>query len=110
MYKARFARLIKVVETTPDERFNMESWQKQTPCGTVGCAAGSYVMAYPKCGLSIVYSMLRDDLGRFGFGAVRAHFDIERTEAYTLFAAQSYHRPSRANVLRRLRAFFKKHS
>ena len=109
----RFRKLIAANEKLPKGRtFNMATYAMRTKCGTAACAAGNYVLAHPRCGLSLKWGPLRrgsqdaylngppGTLG--GFWSLADHFRIGVDESIRLFGGA---RERRLSVLRRLRAF-----
>lgn len=110
--KARLLKVIEAVEWVPDKQFDMEVWFVKG-CGSVGCAFGHYVHQNPGCGVILIdeIPVLEECPGVGEFGGIDAaaiHFDLEEEDADFLFLPSSYDRPTRANVLRRLRAFVAK--
>lgn len=44
MHPERMAELREVFANTPEEKIEMGSWGCNTPCGTVACLAGTYIL------------------------------------------------------------------
>lgn len=110
--KARLLKVIAAVEKTDENLFDMHGWAIKTACGTVGCAVGCYVLKNPGCGLTLAFrghmeaDLESDNDG--GWDSVRSHFGLDDKIATELFDDESYVSPTRANVIRRLRAFVAK--
>lgn len=105
--RKRLEKVIEAVEKASGRQFDMAYWKTITDCGTVACAVGHYVLDNPKCGMRIIGSSLSSST-YFGMDAVAVHFRVTYEQAERLFAKNSYSRPTRAYVLRRLRAFVAK--
>ncbi len=109
--KQRLLKVIEAVKAAKPEEFDMNRWKQITACGTVACAAGHYVQRNPRCGLKFSKTespevfLIADRHGNAGFLTVAQHFGIDFDTSEYLFDPNSYARPTRANVLRRLRAF-----
>lgn len=123
----RFRKLIEAVENAKDERFDMGHWGKQVGCGTSACAAGSYVLQNPGCGLEMIWEA-GDPYGEIvvaGDGhnpcgtifdtifdtivLLASHFGIDEEDANDLFLPNGLCDNDRPAVLARLRAFYAEH-
>lgn len=113
----RMERLALAVENTPDEKFDMSNWQLKSPCGTIGCAVGSYIASNPDCGLLIAFdnevfreigNVVTPSKDVLPFAFIASHFGISESDSDYLFDRKSYSVPSRKFVLERVRGFIKK--
>lgn len=112
--KERLLKVIESVERRPEELFDMSVFAINRDCGTVACAAGSYIIDNPNCGLHLEWTLpsrsanVRDgNPNHHSFEALAFHFDITEDSAIYLFEPDSYknNRPAKATVLARFRAF-----
>lgn len=122
----RLNRLADFLTTLPSKSFKMDDWascdlaklgkKKAIKCGSVGCAFGwsCSIPSFRKAGLTL------KDIGMGYFQPVNKHkynssvfvtaadfFGITSTEAFNLFHPDSYKRPNKHNVIRRLRSVAK---
>ena len=98
----RLRKVVAALENTPDERFDLVIWMRETDCGTVGCAVGHYVSQNPHCGLR--FEQLSD--GKiFKSTDVMDHFGLRWIEKEKLFDPGTYRDRSRQCVIERIRTF-----
>ena len=111
----RLLKVIEAVANTPPKLFSMRCWGQITECGTIGCAIGRYIIDNPRCGLRLYWekdfqtACIYGSLGTscYFIQLIAKHFKISGHDVAYLFLPGSYDRPTKANVLRRLRAFVK---
>lgn len=93
MNRTRLLNLIAVLNEKPDAEFNVRYWVLDTPCGTVGCIAGQYVMRRPQSGLTWcpMSHVPRDMRARtIWYPALENHFGLTPGQAGWLFDPYSY--------------------
>lgn len=105
VYRRRLLELCRVLEGVSDSSFDLRDWSKTSLCRTVSCAVG---WATKDAWFHSHGFTRRNDSPAFagdtGWIAVRRFFGLNREEALHLFHAASYERPTRKNVLARIRA------
>jgi len=97
----RLLRLAAHLETVPESEFDMRTWAKQTPCGTVCCAVGhaASIPEFRDAGLSLMPVMdnpirlvpFYDGLS--DWDATMRFFDLRYREACHLFDPTKYSEP-----------------
>lgn len=92
MIRARFQRLLAVLETVNPKTFNMNTWM----CGTQGCMIGHYIASGAAKTLRFVGKSydghvhnIEGPYGTDGFDAVAIEFGIDTAEAHSLFGSRS---------------------
>ena len=81
---SRLLKVIEAIEEVAPQLFEMRCWARKTECGTVGCAAGIYILANPDCGLRLDWNViglpgiagLSGENGSVGVAALQAHFGL----------------------------------
>ena len=105
--KQRLRQLCRVLESIPDEAFDLRDWARNGSCDSVACAVG-WAMRDPwfrEEGLGRAKKRSPAFAGQSGWRAVRDFFGLSREQAFELFHAGRYETPNRAAVLARLREF-----
>lgn len=100
----RLNLLLDAVRARPEPRFSMKFWMIGQSCGTVCCAVGSYLEAFPESGLRIDFGEIFDATG-YGYEAVARHFGITINESAHLFAPKKYEGNDKASVIARIEQF-----
>ena len=111
----RLHHLIAILESVPEESFDLSLWRRESPCGTIACAVG-WACADPlfnaqeltyRGGLPVYTDAYT------GWEAVEAFFGLTRELAHWLFDVSYYESvlPTRSNVIKRvMEAVLKDHS
>lgn len=103
----RLWKVIEAVESAPDFLLKMDTWFERSLSGTAGCAIFHYINKNPRCGLRLRSTDTANAEGP-GLTVMTRHFSICFDDLCHLFYPFTYKIPSRATVLRRLRAFVAK--
>lgn len=117
----RLQHLITILENVPAEKFDLETWTQDTPCGTVFCAIGWACMdqKFLAQGLCLSGSAPRLEVDGdvlSNWDAVEVFFELTADQAIHLFCDEAYgggyddnydaYTPSRAtaaDVIKRIR-------
>lgn len=127
----RLNRLADFLTTVPKEAFKMEHWatglddscrldkKKAVKCGTAACAFGwaTAIPAFRKAGLRLtgneVYGFNQvvniHKMNYSVFGTAMDFFGITDKEAHMLFHPDNYNKPTKHNVIKRLRSVAKQY-
>lgn len=124
MHKKRLEKIVEKLETVPKREFNMSRWY-QTNCNTVGCAIGHacQIPSFKRAGFKLhVYSnntltnetqwapsyyYKEEDYTFGGWDGIERFLQINYDEALYLFCEESYDKPTKTNIIKRLRKFIK---
>lgn len=105
VHRRRLLELCRVLDDVSDSSFDLRDWSTSSLCRTVSCAVGWATRDAWFRERGLVHREGSPSFaGETGWAAVRRFFGLSRSEAFHLFHAASYDRPTRVNVLNRIRA------